>query len=171
MTLAATSAGQVMVLESSDTLQQSLWLYKVSHVCVCCVCIYKLSLVEPGRGLRFSESNTDQEGAVSVTEGDPLSLNCSVEDGVGMVEFQWLLQRAGREEEELQERGRVNVSSTANTSVLVIPKTAVEDEGEYSCVVADCLTHIKRNFTVSIIGEPASQQSLSLARLIQFVRS
>ena len=127
-----------------------------------CVCVCS----DEGRGLQFVESENMsfcESGPVSAAERETLRMSCCVTDAVGSVEFQWLMLE--EEEEELVEGGRVSIMSTVNSSTLQLRGAMAEDEGVYCCVASDYLSTIKRNVTVSIMGELRSNTRLSLRQL------
>lgn len=91
---------------------------------------------------------------VTVREGAMLSLDCSVEDAVGGVMFQWLVEgEEGGMVKELRERRRINITSSANSSSLLIHKVVVVDEGMYYCIAADFISQITKQIKVSVKGE------------------
>lgn len=92
---------------------------------------------------------------VSITEGERLSLNCTVQDAVGRVMFQWQAMR-NRETE-------LNITSAANRSSLFINHVTVMDEGLYYCVAMDYQSQITKQYNATVNGEKRSKIiSLSL---------
>ena len=79
-------------------------------------------------------------------------LECTVEDVIGTVTFQWQ-----RETDEGVEREDINrrdiITSTANSSLLLFDKVVSDDSRLYFCVARDYLSEITKVFNVSVQGE------------------
>lgn len=85
---------------------------------------------------------------VSVTEGERLDLNCTVQDAVGKVTFEWLAMSDSEE--------GWNITSGADRSSLLIDHVTVMDEGVYYCIATDYQSQITKQFNVSVNGEQRS---------------
>ena len=111
--------------------------------------------------------------SVSATEGSMLSLDCSVQDAVGGVVFQWQRIKDGGTVVELEEQVGVQITSTPNASSLLLHQVKVADEGMYCCVAADFISRINKHFTVTVKGEQCSEAQLSSLHVAaaKFVRS
>ena len=89
---------------------------------------------------------------ISVNEGSGLMLECTVEDAIGTVTFQW---QRGTDEGV----GRVDINRrdiitfTANSSLLLLDEVASDDSRLYYCVARDFLSEITKVFNVSVKGE------------------
>lgn len=91
---------------------------------------------------------------MTVVEGAVLILHCSVKDAVGGVVFQWQTDRDGGGVVSLEDgTARTIITSSANSSSLVIHQTSVLDEGHYYCTASDHLSGIRKRFTICINGQ------------------
>ena len=107
-------------------------------------------LTGEGREFRFLENT--KSTVLEADEGSTVCLTCSVVDAVGSVMFQWQADRDG--DRVMVEGGRrVDITSTANSSSLLIHQATLMDEGSYYCVAKDYLSQIKQYFNVTIKGE------------------
>ena len=89
-----------------------------------------------------------------------LSLDCSVEDAIGPVVFHW--HKADDVNFVRKQNGRVNITSTASSSILLFDQVSLFDDGMYYCTSADYFSDISKEFNISVNGEPGTDAYIDL---------